>query len=140
MLFRSGMLAPKFREVSLGELQVRQVYKIPDAVTVGSILGIARGVGALRHIGAVAATAAAIARATAIPVTTALAASMIAAAAAIAVAVMTSAGSAGTCICALSHSVGVGGVDDHTAVTALALLSLRTPSILQMAEWMMRRS
>ena len=46
---------------------------------------------------------------------------MIAAAAAIAAAVTAAAGSAGTCICALSHSVGVGGVDDHTAVTALAL-------------------
>ena len=29
-----GMLAPKFREVSLGELQVRQVYKISNVGTV----------------------------------------------------------------------------------------------------------
>ena len=46
---------------------------------------------------------------------------MVTAAPAIAVAVTTAAGAAGTCICALGHSVGVGGVDDHTAVTALAL-------------------
>ena len=29
-----GMLAPKFREVALGELQVRQVYKISNVGTV----------------------------------------------------------------------------------------------------------
>ena len=110
-------------QLDLAEAQIREVIHTLGALGChrGSILGVARGVGALRHIGAAAAPAAAIARAAAIPVTTALAAAMIAAAAAIAVAVTAAAGSAGTCICALSHSVGVGGVDDNTAVTALAL-------------------
>ena len=68
-------------QLDLAEAQISEVIHTLGALGChrGSILGIARGVGALRHIGAVAATAAAIARATAIPVTTALAAAMIAA-------------------------------------------------------------
>ena len=94
-------------QLDLAEAQIREVIHTLGALGChrGSILGIARGVGALRHIGAAAAPAAiAIARAAAIPVTTALAAAMIAAAAAIAVAVTAAAGSAGTCICLLYTS------------------------------------
>ena len=71
-------------QLDLAEAQISEVIHTLGALGChrGSILGIARGVGALRHIRAVTAPAAiAIARAAAIPVTMALAAAMIAAAA-----------------------------------------------------------